>query len=155
MILHKISISGIRLIKGFEKFRATMYYDQSGLPTIGYGTLIDTAAEQWLMTATITKEQAENLMFADLAYTEKMMNRMIISPVNQNQWDALVSFTYNCGPENLRISTLLRKVNKNPNDTSIRKEFPKWHHSNGKDSNGLMKRRALEADYYFKPVNNV
>ena len=73
----------------------------------------------------------------------------ITSKVNQCQFDALVSFTYNVGIANLKKSTLLRKVNMNPNDETIRDEFMKWTKAGGKVYNGLVKRRKDEADYYF------
>jgi lysozyme len=62
----------------------------------------------------------------------------------------LVSFAYNCGLQNLKSSTLLKKVNANPNDEAIFKEFLKWNKANGRTMAGLLRRREAEAKLYFK-----
>ena len=142
--------NGILLIEEFEGFRAKAYKDAVGLPTIGYGTLIDSAEEKHLLTVTITKEQAEVLLRKELAMIEKKFTIMLTSKVNQNQYDALVSFAYNLGVYNLKSSTLLKKVNANPADATIRDEFNKWTHAGGKVLDGLVRRRKAEADLYFK-----
>jgi len=88
----------------------------------------------------------------------KDVDSLVTSNVNQNQFNALVSFAFNLGsdidadeiPEGLGDSNLLKKVNKNPNDPAIAKEFMKWINANGRPNNGLMKRRAEEVKIYFK-----
>ena len=70
--------------------------------------------------------------------------------INQNQFDALVSFAYNLGPANLKSSTLLKKVNANPEDETIRAEFMKWTKAGGRVLRGLVRRREAEANLYFK-----
>lgn len=142
--------NGILLIEQFEGFKPKMYKDAVGLPTIGFGTLIDTAEEKHLLTATITKEQAEELLRKELVMIENKLKIMVTSTLNQNQYDALVSFAYNLGINNLKASTLLKKVNLNPADPTIRTEFNKWTHAGGKVLAGLVKRRQAEADLYFK-----
>ncbi len=142
--------NGILIIEEFEGFRAKAYKDAVGLPTIGYGTLIDSAEEKHLLTETITKEQAEVLLRKELAMIEKKFTIMVTSKVNQNQYDALVSFAYNLGINNLKSSTLLKKVNANPADATIRVEFNKWTHAGGKVLEGLVRRRKAEGDLYFK-----
>ncbi|WP_309640708.1 lysozyme [Flavobacterium sp.] len=141
---------GILIIEEFEGFEPKMYKDAVGLPTIGYGTLIDTKEEQWLKTAIITKDQAEVLLRRELGMIERNLNVMLKKTITQNQFDALVSFAYNLGIANLRSSTLLKKVNRNPADTTIRDEFMKWVHAGGKVLKGLQTRRKAEADLYFK-----
>ena len=142
---------GVLIIEQFEGFEPKMYKDAVGLPTIGYGTLIDTKEEQWLKTATITKDQAEVLLRRELGMIERNLNIMLKKAVSQNQFDAMVSFAYNLGIANLRASTLLKKVNKNPADSTIRDEFMKWVHAGGKVLRGLQTRRKAEADLYFTP----
>ena len=73
----------------------------------------------------------------------------IIDKINQNQKDALTDFAYNCGVGNLKNSTLLKKVNANPIDASIRAEFLRWDKANGKVLAGLTRRREAEANLYF------
>ena len=76
-------------------------------------------------------------------------NEVIKSSVNQNQRDALTDFAYNCGLGNLKSSTLLKKVNADPNDKTIREEFMKWTRANKIELAGLVRRRKAEADLYF------
>lgn len=140
---------GIKLIEQFEGFKAKKYKDAVGLPTIGYGTLIDSVDEKWLLTATITKDQAEVLLRKELGHIERNLGLMIKSKITQNQYDALVSFCYNLGVNSLKTSTLLKKVNLNPVDATIRAEFMKWTHAGGKVLKGLERRRSAEADLYF------
>ena len=140
---------GIDLIESFEGFSAIMYYDAVGLPTIGYGTLIDSADEEWLKKATISREQAEALLRKELDSIEGKVSVMTQNKINQNQFDALASFCYNLGVNNLKSSTLLKKVVTDPKDPTIRNEFMKWVHAGGKVLKGLEKRRQAEADLYF------
>jgi lysozyme len=70
--------------------------------------------------------------------------------VNQNQFDALVSFAYNLGSGALKSSTLLKKVNINPNDTTIQAEFEKWVYAGNVKLQGLIRRRKSEAFLYYK-----
>lgn len=111
--------------------------------------MIDTREEQWLKTATITKDQAEVLLRRELGSIERQLNMMLLQPMTQNQFDALVSFCYNLGTGSLRTSTLLKKANRNPNDATIAAEFKKWINAGGKPLEGLKRRREAEAELYF------
>ena len=75
--------------------------------------------------------------------------KIVQCPINFYQHDALTSFAYNCGIGNLKKSTLLKKVNKNSMDPTIRDEFAKWNKSGGQVLAGLTRRRKAEADLYF------
>ena len=77
------------------------------------------------------------------------VDKLIKSKLTQNQFNALVSFAFNLGITSLGRSTLLKKVNINPNDPTIANEFAKWNKAGGKVVNGLTKRRAVEAKLYF------
>lgn len=140
---------GIDLIKQFEGFRAEMYLDPVGLPTIGYGTLINDPVESIYMTGTITEKQALELLLGELYQIEVQLNRMVTAKINQNQFDSLASFCYNLGTGSLKRSTLLKRINLDPSNTSIRGEFNKWIHAGGKPLTGLVKRRRAESDLYF------
>lgn len=144
----KTSRRGIDLIKEFEGFRATAYEDIVGLLTIGYGTLIN-SSKAYLITETITEQEAEGLLVEELVGIETEVNRLVKQPINQNQFDSLASFCYNLGCGALRKSTLLKKINIDPGDPAIRTEFLKWHHAGGVDVTGLKRRRNAEADLYF------
>lgn len=145
-----ISKNGLDIIKYFEGFKAKMYLCPAGLPTIGYGTLIDTVSEQYLKGITINESQATDLLKADCAFFEKSIDKYVIKPLNQNQFDALVCFIYNVGPDNFRKSTMLKKININPSDPTIKDEFMKWNRAGGKVLKGLTNRRTMEADLYCK-----
>ena len=139
----KTSPKGIALIKEFEGLRLKAYKCPGGVWTIGYG---HTAGVKPGMT--ITEEQAEQLLKEDLIVFEKAVNNQNLS-INQNQFDALVSFTYNVGTGNFSSSTLLRKVRANPLDNSIMDEFLRWVYSKGRDLPGLQRRRLAEMKLYF------
>jgi lysozyme len=147
----KISKEGIDFIKSFESFKPKMYYCQAGKPTIGYGTVIDTESEKYLLTATIAEEKASQLMAIDLGRFERSVNSLVKVKLTQHQFDMLVSFAYNAGAgdDGLAGSTLLKKVNINPNDPTIKAEFNRWVYAGGKKSNGLIRRRKDEGEIYF------
>lgn len=144
-----LSENGFQFIRSHESFRAKMYFDAAGKPTIGYGTLIDTPEEQYLKTATISVVQAEQLLRRDVKIFEGYVNQYVQVALTQSQFDALVSLTYNIGPGNLLKSNVLKLVNQSPNDPAIRAAFAKWNTAGGKVLAGLTKRRREEADLYF------
>lgn len=136
----------IDLIKKFEGLKLESYKCPAGLWTIGYGNTQWENGTRVLENQVIDIQRAEKLlMFWVNKYAEK-----IDLKVNQNQFDALVSFAYNVGITNFNNSTLKKKVIANPNDETIRDEFMKWVSSRGKQLPGLVKRREAEANLYFK-----
>ena len=139
----KISAAGIELLKQFEGCRLTAYQDSVGVWTIGFGTTTGVKEGQ-----TISQIKAEEYLRFDLAIFEKAVTESLKVPVNQNQFDALCAFAYNVGINALKNSTLLKKVNKNPNDPTIRAEFLKWNKANGRALKGLTNRRIAEANLY-------
>jgi lysozyme len=98
-------------------------------------------------------QQAENFLREDLKTSENEVSKKLPS-INQNQFDALVSFVFNVGVGNFRNSTLLKKAKANAGDVTIRAEFARWNKAcvNGalKELPGLTRRRKEEADLYFK-----
>jgi len=149
--VHKTGTAGIELIKDFEGFRSKPYLDPIGIPTIGYGATYYLDGRRVKMTdPAITKEQGTELLKKMLVEYESSVNTLVITKINQNQFDALVSFTYNLGAANLGISTLLKKVNLNPDDPTIANEFAKWNKAGGKVLAGLTRRRKAESALYFK-----
>ena len=147
----KTSTGGLAIIKEFEGLRLTSYLCQAGIPTIGWGTT-KIGGKPVKLGLTITQAQAEEYLKNDVFVFEAAVNILVKRPINQNQFDALVSFCYNLGYGALASSTLLKKVNANPNDISIRNEFQKWVYGGGKALPGLVRRRNAEADLYFKPI---
>jgi len=136
----------IDLIKKFEGLKLESYKCPAGLWTIGYGNTQWENGTRVKENQVIDIQRAEKLlMFWVNKYAEKINLK-----VNQNQFDALVSFAYNVGITNFNNSTLRKKVIANPNDATIRDEFMKWVNSRGKQLPGLVKRREAEANLYFK-----
>ena len=140
----KITNEGINLIKKFEGLRLEAYLCPAGVWTIGYGHTKGVKKGQ-----VITQLEADNLLKEDLSSFEKGVTSLIKSNINQNQFDSLVSFAFNLGLANLKSSTLLKKVNSNPNDKTIVDEFLKWIYAGGKPLEGLKRRRQAEAYLYF------
>lgn len=146
----KTSKKGIDLIKKYEGFRAAPYLCPAGVPTIGYGaTYYPYGQKVTMKDAPVTELQADAMLKDMLVKYEKGVERYAQHPINQYQFDALVSFAYNLGLGALKGSTLLKKVNINPCDETISKEFKKWVKAGGKTLAGLVKRRTEEADLYF------
>ena len=146
----KISKTGLDLIKKYEGFESLPYLCPAKVPTIGYGATYYIGGTKVSMSDdAITKEEADDLLKRMVLRYENSVKKYVESELNQNQFDALISFTYNLGGGNLKKSTLLKKINKDPNDESIYFEFMKWNKAGGKILKGLSKRRAEEAKLYF------
>jgi lysozyme len=137
----KISQLGINLIKRFEGCRLESYPDVSPkrIPTVGYG---HTGASV-MLGQVITQERADELLRGDLEKFEDLVTRMVKVPLTQGQADALISFAYNCGPANLRASTLLKKLNVGDYCGAAR-QFNFWNHAGAETLPGLTLRRAAE-----------
>ena len=137
------------LVKHFEGCKLNSYVCSAGHNTIGYGNTFYENGIKVKPGDKITQQRAEELLDIILIKFVQQTNELIKSNVNQNQRDALTDFAYNCGIGNLRSSTLLKKVNANPTDKTIRDEFMKWNKGGGKVLNGLTRRREAEANLYF------
>ena len=139
------SKNGVDLIKRFEGYRSDLYYCQAGYPTIGYGHRI---LENEIFN-TLTLLEAEQLLYKDLYQFECHVLQYIDVILNDNQFDALVSFTFNLGPGALQRSTLRQKINSKYFD-EVPQEFMRWIHAGGKILNGLLKRRREESILFMK-----
>lgn len=142
----KTSPRGLALIRQFEGLRLLAYKDAVGVPTIGYGTTRGVK-----MGMTITKAQAEEMLRQDVERFEPEVQRLVRVPLNQNQWDALLSFTYNLGSANLESSTLLKLLN-NGDYRAAADQFPRWNKAKGAVLNGLTTRRAAERALFLEPT---
>jgi len=150
MKITKLSQKGLELIKSFEGLSLKPYVCAGGINTIGYGNTYYTNGKKvTLQDKPITKEQAEELIKHSLSTYEKAVDSFCRDDISQSQFDALVSFAYNVGTGNLQKSTLIKKVNANPQDQTIKDEFLKWNKANGKVLTGLTRRRQAEATLYF------
>lgn len=145
----KISSNGIELIKEFEGFSATPYLCSAKTATIGFGnTYYLDGSKVQLSDKPISKEQAENLLKLSLKNFENGVNENVKVPLTQNQFDALVSFTYNVGISAFKNSTLLKCLNARYYREAA-KEFERWNKAGGKVLAGLAKRRRAEKELFL------
>lgn len=139
----KTNNAGLAVLKKHEGCRLKAYLCPAGVLTIGFGhTGSDVYDGQ-----RITKSEAYRLLISDLDVAEKEVSK--IKGLNENQFSALVSFTYNVGVGNFKESTLRKLIIKNPHDAHIEFEFKKWTKGGGKVLPGLVTRRNDEATLYF------
>lgn len=146
----KLDNKGYILICEFEGFSSKPYLCPAKLATIGYGnTFYRDGRKVTMIDKEITKAEAFD-MFKDIADKfAKKVSTCVTSPLNQNQFNSLVSFAYNVGIANFMNSTLLKRVNANHNDPDIKTQFLRWDKVGTKKLSGLTKRRQIEADNYF------
>jgi GH24 family phage-related lysozyme (muramidase) len=135
-----------------------MYNDVAGHCTIGYGYLIHKgrctgkAASEKPFLKGITQPQAEALLMQKVRRFEDVVKKAVKVILNQNQFDALVSFVYNLGPGAFQSSTLLKKLNEGKYDV-VPAEIRKWVKAGGKTIKGLEIRRNEEANLFATPLD--
>ena len=144
--MRQITKQGIDLIKRFEGFEPEIYLDAAGLPTIGYGHLLQ-QGENKMFAGGISEAAGEALLIKDVGIAERAVLRLIRVPLTDGQFDALVSFTFNLGGGALQRSTLRRKVNREEH-SDVPAEFMRWVWAGGRKLRGLVRRRRAEAKLY-------
>ncbi len=153
----KVSKEGIELIHKYEQFRNHPYIDVVGVATIGWGnTYYENGRAVKMTDSPITRKRGDELFKNILSKFEKKVDKLVNVYLDQPQFDALVSLTYNIGEANFKSSTLLKRVNNNSYDPDIKRQFKRWNKGrvNGrlKVLRGLTRRRNEEAYLYFKCV---
>jgi lysozyme len=149
MKVNQIGAKGLNLIKKYEGFKSAPYKCPAGIPTIGYGaTYYPDGTKVKLTDKPVTQREADTMLLNMLKHYEQGVDSFTTDKVNQNQFDALVSIAYNIGLQALKGSTLIRKVNLDPNDKTIKNEFMRWTKANGRVMDGLLNRRKEEAELY-------
>lgn len=151
---HTLSANGINLLKAFEGSRAVAYRDSAQRWTIGVGHLIK-PDEQELLTATLTPDEIDRLLRADVAWAERAVNDGLRVNVTQNQFDALVSFAFNVGAQAFTDSTLLKRINAQSERAAITEQFMRWTKAGGQDVAGLKNRRRIEARHYWQHLGTL
>ena len=149
-----VSKNGLDLIKEFESFKSKPYLCPSQKATIGFGsTYYPDGKKVTLQDKEITEEKAfEILEYIANKDLGSNINKVVKVPLNQNQFDALVSFAYNIGNGNFDSSTLLRWLNQgNYKEASI--QLLRWNKSKGIVLNGLTKRRKAEKALFDKVIS--
>lgn len=145
----RTSANGRKFIESWEGLFLHTYNDGVGVATIGYGHTTAAGPPAVHYGMTITEAQADEILAADLASVEADVNRLVKVPLNQNQFDTLVSFHFNTGA--LARSNVLKSINSNrfnevPHDLSL------WVHGGGHIMLGLVRRRTAEAKLFTTPV---
>ena len=135
------SINGIKLIKKFEGYRSCPYLCAADVPTIGYGATYypSTKKKVTMEDECINESEAEEMLSQMLKRYEDGVARYVKPKLTSYQFDALVSFAYNCGLGALKSSTLLKRINNDPNDPDIARQFNRWNKANGLINRGLSK----------------
>jgi lysozyme len=136
------SEDGLHLTEQFEGCKLDAYQDSVGVATIGYGHTRNVT-----MGMTCTQEQAEQWLQEDIQSAADAANRLVTVELTQQEFDALVDFTFNLGAGNLQSSTLLRLLNSG-DYTGAAAEFQKWDKAGGQVLAGLLRRRQAEADMF-------
>ena len=147
---YAITQETLNLIKKYEGFRAKAYQDVVGVWTIGYGNTFYPDGKKVKEGDLISEEDAEKLLRTVVNDFGRKVTDEIRVQLTDCQFGALVSFTYNVGIGAFQRSTLLRKVNADPEDPEIKNEFLKWVKAGGNIFPGLVKRRKEEAKFYYK-----
>jgi lysozyme len=140
----QISEDGLALVKRFEGLQLRAYKCPADVWTIGYGHTA--GATQGLV---IDDAEAHRLLRKDLANAEAAIDDMIRVALTDDQFAALVSWTFNVGAGAARASTLRRKLNAGDYD-AVPTELAKWRKGGGKILNGLVRRRAAEAEIWSR-----
>ena len=133
-----LGAAGRALIESFEELRLSAYLDQRGIPTIGYG---HTAGVK--MGDTCTEEQADAWLEEDAQTATSGVEKSLQVFCNQNQFDALTSFTFNVGVGAEAHSTLIKLMNAGDTQGAA-DQFLVWDHVNGVPNAGLLRRRQAE-----------
>ena len=135
----KISLEGLSLIKKFEGCKLVAYKCSAGVWTIGQGHTTGVKEGD-----VCTQEEAEKLLRGDIFKFEEYVQDSVKVDLDQSQFDALVAWTFNLGPGNLRSSTMLKKLN-NGEYESVPFEMRRWNKAGGKTLDGLIRRRQAES----------
>jgi len=135
----KTSQEGISLIKSFEGCELSAYRCSADVPTIGYGHTAGVSDGD-----TCTQEEAETMLAEDLEEFEDYVKNYVESELQQNEFDALVAWTYNLGPANLKESTMLKELNSG-NFEEVPRQMKRWNRAGGEVLDGLIRRREAES----------
>ena len=144
----QVSQKGIDLIKEFESCSLVVYLDIKGFPTVGWGHRTDLP-----VGTEISQEDADNLLSSDCTRFEIGVTRLVIAPITQNQFDALVCLSFNIGLAAFSTSHLLQDLNQVGIESAglAADQFLCWCHANGQVVEGLLRRRQAEKALFTSP----
>lgn len=138
------------LIKKFESLRLEAYHCSAGVCTIGWGSTTYTDMTPIKIEDKISLETAQELFEFHIKRCEDAVASVIMIPLSDNEFSALVSLCYNIGPSAFKKSTLLKMLNNKEPKEDVAYQFLQWNKSNGKVLQGLAKRRKEEHDLFLK-----
>jgi lysozyme len=146
----KISQKGLDLLKQFEGIKLKPYLCPAGIATISIGcTYYEDGTKVKMTDPEVSQARATEIFLNVLKHYEASVDSFTRDDITQEQFDALVSFAYNVGTGALKNSTLLKKVNADPNDKYIESQFLIWNKVKGVTIKGLTLRRQAESNLYF------
>ena len=146
---YSLSDNGMKLLEQFEGLRLEAYLDSASIATIGFGSIKYPNGNKVKLGDKITKAQAKEYKLHDLKEFENTVNTSVKFPLTQNQYDALVSLSYNIGSGAFKNSTLLKKLNSG-NYKGAAEQFLVWNKVNSKKVQGLVNRREAERNLFLK-----
>jgi lysozyme len=151
MEITQLDQAGLALIKEFEGCILKPYLDSAGIPTIGYGQTYypATGAKVTMKDPAISQDQADQMFLAMVKPYELAVYSTSRDDITQNNFNALVSFTYNIGTNGFKNSTVLKLVNQNIADDRLKAAFLMWVKAGGKTIQGLVNRRNREYQVYI------
>ena len=148
--IKKMDPAGLLFLGNEEGCVLHPYLDAVGVPTIGYGnTYYEEGKRVTMKDPSITKTRALELFKNILDHYEKTVWSVTRDDINQHQFNALVSLSYNIGTGGFKSSTVLKRVNINPSDVTIKQAFEMWRNAEGKKGI-LLERRKREWRMYFE-----
>jgi len=146
----KVNAEGYALIKRFEGCRLKAYRCPANVLTIGYGNTFYEDGTKVKDGDVITQQRAEELAKFIIDQFAVSIAPFIQKTLTENQFSACVSLAYNIGTGNFKKSSVFKKLNINPNDSTIADSFRLWNKGGGKVLKGLVNRREAEIQLYFK-----
>ncbi len=149
-----IDNTGRKLIYDFEGVRLKAYKDVAGVPTIGVGFTYYPGGKKVAIGDTITQAQCDEMFTAIVASYEEGVTQLVKVPINQTQFNSLVSFSFNVGSSAFSKSTLLKRINTKASPELIKEAFLMYDKAGGKVNSDLTERRIKEADLFIKSITN-
>lgn len=146
-----VSPLAVKIIKEFEGYKEYAYIDTDGTPVIGYG-LSRIGGNPVRIGDRISQHQANEALNAHLTEIHQELEQVLEVPLNEHQWSALASISFNVGVEPIKESTLLRKINAQ-DYTGAANEFLRWDKANLRGRlvqlPGLTRRRQAERKLFL------
>jgi len=151
--MRRVNKAGLDLIKSFEGLFLKPYLDPIKIPTIGYGTIQYPDGKKVAMTdAPITEAKAVELLQWEVDLKVAAVEKMCKVQLNDNEFAALSSFSYNVGSSALEKSTLMKLLNAGTDRAAVADQFLRWDKAGGKQLPGLTRRRQAERSLFLQPM---